>query len=233
MFLWIRRESCLSWPQRNDVGVGSQGGVPLLSNKPYKNTRRWADDQHSDGLVAPLFKLSSTTLIRTSLAKEALLTYMYLSVSNRIKSVNSDCAAVNWFARFRVNFKHESINARSRERLEARTNARPRGDRAAVIPHTAPTAIAIAAHPTRTRTRTRPRTLTMVHKVLFWSGLGTHPASAYLTLLNEALANHRLPPQALPHASGSSALRCARSSTRSRSGSTPSMLASAAASATG
>lgn len=32
VFLWIRRESCLSWPQRNDVGVGSQGGVPLLSN---------------------------------------------------------------------------------------------------------------------------------------------------------------------------------------------------------
>lgn len=32
VFLWVRRESCLSWPRRNDVGVGSQGGVPLLSN---------------------------------------------------------------------------------------------------------------------------------------------------------------------------------------------------------
>ena len=63
----------------------AQGGVPLLSNKPkpYKNTRRWADDQHSDhsdGLVAPLFKLSSTTLINQVKPGKVSFTSVHVSV---------------------------------------------------------------------------------------------------------------------------------------------------------
>ena len=60
MFPWIRRESCLSWPRRNDVGVGSQGGVPLLYSQipgdgPTTNTA--------------LCKLRSTTLIKDKSGK--------------------------------------------------------------------------------------------------------------------------------------------------------------------
>lgn len=85
--------------------------------------------------------------------------------------------------------------------------------------------------PVRNRTHTRLHAFTMVHKVLFWSGFGNSSTTSAISI--EYPTNRGCSSQASLPEYGSSALKCDRSSTKNRSGSTPSMPALAAALATG